>query len=71
MGQMGYTRNGTFSRNGQGTLTTSSGYVVQPEIQIPEGTNEINVSSDGIISVMLAGQSDPQEVGQIGACQFR
>ena len=59
-GQMGYTRNGTFSRNGQGTLTTSSGYVVQPEIQIPEGTNEINVSSDGIISVMLAGQSDPQ-----------
>ena len=38
-GQMGYTRNGTFSRNGEGTLTTSSGYVVQPEIQIPEGTN--------------------------------
>ena len=69
-GQMGFTRNGTFSRNGQGTLTTSSGYVVQPEIQIPEGTNEINVSSDGIISVMLAGQSDPQEVGQIALANF-
>jgi flagellar basal-body rod protein FlgG len=69
-GQMGYTRNGTFSRNGQGTLTTSSGYVVQPEIQIPEGTNEINVSSDGIISVMLAGQTDPQEVGQIALANF-
>ena len=69
-GQMGYTRNGTFSRNGEGTLTTSSGYVVQPEIQIPEGTNEINVSSDGIISVMLAGQQDPQEVGQISLANF-
>jgi flagellar basal-body rod protein FlgG len=28
------------------------------------------VSSDGIISVMLAGQSDPQEVGQIALANF-
>lgn len=35
-GRMGYTRNGTFSQNAEGTITTPSGYVVQPEIQIPE-----------------------------------
>ena len=34
-GRVGYTRNGAFSRNAEGLLTTSSGYVVQPEIQIP------------------------------------
>ena len=30
--RVGYTRNGSFSRNAEGTLTTASGYVVQPEI---------------------------------------
>ena len=69
-GQIGYTRNGAFMRNAEGTVVTASGYPLQPEIQIPEGTNEINVSSDGIISVMLAGQSDPQEVGQIALANF-
>ena len=69
-GRVGYTRDGAFSRNAEGLLTTASGYVVQPEIQIPEGTNEINVSSDGIISVILAGQADPQEVGQIALANF-
>ena len=50
-GRIGYTRNGAFSRNSEGLLTTSSGYVVQPEIQIPLESTQINISSDGIVSV--------------------
>ena len=69
-GRMGYTRNGTFSRNGEGTLTTSSGYVVQPEIGIPDNVSEINVSADGIVSVKLAGETQPQEVGQLTLANF-
>ncbi len=69
-GQMGYTRNGTFSRNGEGTLTTSSGYVVQPEIQIPNNVDEINVSADGIVSVKTPGETEPQEVGQLTLVNF-
>ena len=69
-GRMGYTRNGTFSRNGEGTLTTSSGYVLQPQIQIPEGVQEINISSDGIVSVLLPGDAIPQEAGQIALANF-
>ncbi|MFC7703624.1 flagellar basal-body rod protein FlgG [Plastorhodobacter daqingensis] len=69
-GRIGYTRNGTFSRNAEGTLTTPSGYVVQPQIQIPEGAMEINISADGIVSVTLAGQVAPQEVGQITLANF-
>ncbi len=34
-GRIGYTRNGTFSRNNEGALTTSSGFVIQPEVVIP------------------------------------
>jgi len=69
-GRMGYTRNGTFSRNGEGTLTTSSGYVLQPEISIPDNVSEINVSADGIVSVNLAGETQPQEVGQLTLANF-
>ena len=50
-GRVGYTRNGAFSRNAEGLLTTSSGYVVQPEIQIPLEATQINISADGIVSV--------------------
>lgn len=69
-GRMGYTRNGTFSRDGEGTLTTSSGYVVQPQIQIPDNVSEINISSDGIVSVKIAGETQPQEVGQLTLANF-
>jgi flagellar basal-body rod protein FlgG len=70
-GQMGYTRNGTFSRNGQGTLTSSSGYVVQPEIQIPEGTNEINVSSGRHHFGHARRPNGPPGSGPNRACQLR
>ena len=69
-GRMGYTRNGTFSRDGEGTLTTSSGYVVQPQIQIPDNVSEINISSDGNVSVKVAGETQPQEVGQLTLANF-
>ena len=69
-GRVGYTRNGTFSRNAEGTLTTASGYVLQPEIQVPDGASEINISGDGIVSVIIAGEVAPQEVGQITLADF-
>lgn len=69
-GRMGYTRNGAFSRDANGTLTTASGYVVQPQIQIPDGATEINVGANGVISVLAGGSSSPQEVGQLTLVDF-
>ena len=69
-GQIGYTRNGTFSQNADGTLTTASGYIVQPEIQIPQGATTLSISRDGIVSVVLPGEVDAQEIGQITLAQF-
>ena len=69
-GRVGYTRNGAFSRSADGTLTTASGYVVQPEIQIPAEALDVNISQDGIVSVLSAGQSEPQEVGQLTLSAF-
>ena len=40
-GRVGFTRNGAFTRNQDGVLTTPSGYVLQPEIAIPESVTQI------------------------------
>lgn len=69
-GQIGYTRNGIFSQNAEGTITTMSGYVLQPELQVPEGATSISVSRDGIMSATLPGDIAPQELGQITLAQF-
>ena len=70
-GQIVYTRNGAFARNNEGTLTTSSGFIVQPEIVIPAEATKINVSSDGIVSVQIPEQVDAQEVGQLQLADFQ
>ncbi len=51
-------------------MTTSSGYVLQPEIQIPDNVTNINISGDGIVSAMVAGEIGAQELGQITIADF-
>ena len=70
-GQIVYTRNGAFSRNVEGVLTTNSGFIIQPEIAIPAEATKINVSADGIISVQVPGQVEAQEVGQLQLADFQ
>ena len=70
-GQIVYTRNGAFSRNDEGVLTTNSGFIIQPEIAIPAEATKINVSADGIISVQVPGQIEAQEVGQLQLADFQ
>lgn len=69
-GRIGYTRNGAMSTNAEGVLTTSSGYVFQPEIAIPDGASQINISRDGIISVIVAGATGAEAVGQLTLADF-
>ena len=69
-GTLGYTRAGDFQMNNQGQLVTSSGYAVQPGINIPQGAQSITVGNDGVVSVLLAGASAPTQVGQVQLADF-
>ncbi len=69
-GEIGYTRDGTFQLNAQGEMVNSSGYVVQPGITIPEGAQSITIGSDGVVSVKLAGQPTPTQVGSLEVADF-
>lgn len=69
-GSMGYTRDGTFQVNSQGQMVTSSGYAVQPAINIPENVQSINIGADGTVSVRTAGGTAPTEVGSVQLVDF-
>lgn len=69
-GNLAYTRDGTFQQNAQGELVTSSGYLVQPGITIPEGVQGITIGSDGIVSVSLSGQAAPTQIGNLQTVDF-
>ena len=69
-GTLAYTRDGSFQTNAQGQLVTSSGYLVQPGITIPQGAQSVTIGSDGTVSVTLAGQSAPTQIGQLQLANF-
>src|SRR5918993_3560370 len=54
-GSSAYTRDGSFQVNAQGQLVTSSGFAVQPAIQIPANALSVSVSRGGIVSGQRAG----------------
>jgi flagellar basal-body rod protein FlgG len=69
-GQLGYTRAGNFSRSPEGQLVTSQGYALQPSITIPEGASSITISTDGTVSAIVAGSTEPTQLGQITIASF-
>jgi flagellar basal-body rod protein FlgG len=69
-GTNAYTRDGSFQLSPQGQLVTSSGYVVQPGISIPDGAQSVTIGRDGIVSVRVSGQAAPVQVGQFQLTDF-
>ena len=69
-GTTAYTRDGNFQLNAQGQMVTSSGYVLQPGISIPDGAQSITISRDGVVSARVAGQGTPVQIGQLQLTDF-
>ncbi|GBD39447.1 MAG: flagellar basal body rod protein FlgG [Deltaproteobacteria bacterium] len=69
-GTIAYTRGGSFKLDSEGRIVNSDGYALEPEIAIPPDTLSITIGSDGIISVVEAGSTEPTEIGQIELARF-
>lgn len=67
-----YTRAGNFTLNSEGdiVLATDQGRRLIPDFQLPADTTGITVRTDGSVSVSIAGQTDPVELGTIELAQF-
>lgn len=69
-GTVAYTRDGAFKRDATGRIVTSDGFFLEPEIIIPEDALQIAIGADGTVAVMLAGESEPEIIGQIELARF-
>lgn len=69
-GTNAYTRDGNFGLSSSGELVNSSGLVIEPAITIPDDAVSISVGQDGTVSVILSGETNPQELGQIELAKF-
>ncbi len=69
-GETAYTRNGEFHLNNNGDIVNANGYLLQPNITIPENVSNITISTDGVVSVKIAGVTDEQQIGDLQITDF-
>ncbi|MFW6138399.1 MAG: flagellar basal-body rod protein FlgG [Spirochaetota bacterium] len=71
-GSFAYSRDGSFKIDSNGQIVTSDGYKLNPEIVMPEGFkfSDITVSQDGLVTVKVAGNDTPIEVGRVLLYRF-
>ncbi|CAO3382402.1 flagellar basal-body rod protein FlgG [Azospirillum brasilense] len=64
-GETAYTRAGGFKLSPEGTIVTSDGHPVLPEVTVPQGTREIAVNASGEVQAFVDGQTRPRVLGQL------
>ena len=56
--------------NASRQIVTADGYLLLPNITIPQGTTSVTVDASGEVLASVAGQTAPQNVGQITLAVF-
>jgi flagellar basal-body rod protein FlgG len=69
-GTTAYTRDGSFQKDNQGQIVTSSGYQLQPAITIPANALSVTIGKDGVVSITQPGSSATVQVGTIQLATF-
>ena len=69
-GNTAYTRAGTLKMDGDGRITTSDGYPIEPEIVIPEDALQVTISETGVVSAIVGDDTTSTELGNIDLADF-
>ena len=69
-GETAFTRAGNLAVNDQGQLVTDDGYLIQPQITIPQDAVDVSVSKSGQVQAVTEGQAEPAVVGTIELATF-
>ncbi len=69
-GTVAYTRDGTFSLDNQGNMVTATGFPLSPAINIPQGTQNVTIGSDGVVTATSAANAKGTQIGQIQLADF-
>jgi flagellar basal-body rod protein FlgG len=69
-GTIAYTRAGQFHLNNQGTIVTTEGDPLLPNITIPPNAGAITITPYGVVNATLPGRQNPSQLGQIQLATF-
>jgi flagellar basal-body rod protein FlgG len=69
-GDIAYTRSGNFKIDSEGRIVSPDGFLLEPEITIPTDAMAISIGTDGTVSVLQPGQTEPTELGTIELARF-
>jgi flagellar basal-body rod protein FlgG len=69
-GSTAYTRTGAFKVDSEGRVVTSDGFVMEPELVVPANAVDISIGTDGTVTIQVAGENAPTELGQIQLARF-
>ncbi|OIQ93336.1 flagellar basal-body rod protein FlgG [mine drainage metagenome] len=69
-GTLAYTRDGSFQKDSNGQIVTSSGYPLSPAITIPANATSVTIGRDGVVSVVQAGSTATTQIGTIQLADF-
>ncbi len=69
-GNQVYSRNGAFKVNAFGTVVNSDGYILLPQISIPNNATNVSIGTDGTVAVVIPGQTQASQIGQISLTNF-
>ncbi|PWU31852.1 flagellar basal-body rod protein FlgG [Pseudomonas sp. RW407] len=65
-----YTENGQLQLNSDGVVVNAQGLPLVPNIEVPAGSSSFTVGSDGTVSAIMAGETQPTQLGQITLVNF-
>jgi len=69
-GSVSYTRDGQFHLNSEGAVVNASGLLLDPAVNIPDGTGRVTIGTDGVVNAFIQGQVAPQQIGSIQLADF-
>jgi flagellar basal-body rod protein FlgG len=69
-GTIAYTRDGNFTRNNAGVVTDANGNQLLPAVTIPSNATNVTISSYGVVSATLPGQTASSQLGTIQLATF-
>jgi flagellar basal-body rod protein FlgG len=69
-GETAFTRNGSFKLNSEGSIVNGNGYLLSPEIVVPDNVVDVSIAKDGIVTAKDAQTGATVNLGQITIADF-
>ncbi|XPV69254.1 MAG: flagellar basal-body rod protein FlgG [Halarcobacter sp.] len=69
-GELAYTRNGGFKLDNEGNIVNAQGYLLEPQITIPDNVKDVTIALDGTVTATNPTTNTEVNLGQIQIADF-